>query len=52
MMTWTKRAGITYKEFLMMALVRGARIEAKRLGVYEKIDDENMQIIAEEMSGQ
>ena len=48
-MTWPKRAGITYTEFLKMALVHGARIQAKRLGVYEKIDDEHMQMICDEM---
>lgn len=51
MITWAKRAGITYTEFLKMALVHGARIQAKRLGVYEKIDDQHMQIIDDEMEG-
>ena len=51
MMTWPKRAGITYTEFLKMSLVHGARIQAERLCVYEKIDDEHMQIISDEMEG-
>jgi len=49
MMAWAKRAGMTYTEFMKMALISGARIQAKRLGVYEIIDDEHMQIISDEM---
>lgn len=44
-----EKGGITYTEFLKMSLVHGARIQAKRLGVYEKIDDEHMQLISDEM---
>lgn len=40
---------MTQTEFMKMALITGARIQAKRLGVYEKIDDEHMQIISDEM---
>lgn len=47
MNTWTDRAGITHTEFLMMALVYGARRLAKLLGVYEKEDDAHVEIMGE-----
>lgn len=31
--------------------MHGARIQAKRLGVYEKIDDKHMQIVSDDMEG-
>lgn len=46
---WAARAGITYTEFVMMALVYGARRQAKILGVYEKEDDQKVELMEEYM---
>jgi hypothetical protein len=40
---------MTQTEFMKMALISGAREQAKRLGVYEKIDYEHMQINSDSM---
>lgn len=47
MNTWADRAGITHTEFVMMALLHGARRQAKTLGVYEKEDDQKVEYMRE-----